>query len=130
MESFKSTAVSDVYENYPLEYRTPLLALRQLIYDRAKDIDDVGTVEESLKWGQPSYVVKKGTPIRLDRFGEDKIAMLFHCQTTLIETFRNLFSEDLEFSKNRAIILDPKKELPVAQLSICIEIALTYHKNK
>lgn len=128
MESFKSIDVDNVYAKYPEEYRKRLLELRQLIYDTAKETN-IGTVEESLKWNQPSYLSAVGTPIRLDRFGENKVAMLFNCQTTLIETFRKLFKEDLLFSKNRAIVMSVNQELPIPQLKLCIEMALTYHQK-
>ena len=126
-------SVYDVFNNYPTEYRDTLFIIRKLIYDIARNIPEVGAIEESLKWGQPTYSTietKTGTPIRLDRFGADKIAIFFHCQTTLISDFRTLFSSKLEFSKNRAIVLDFNKELPIDELSLCIEMALTYHLKK
>lgn len=129
MEPFKSIEVDNAYSNYPEEYQNPLLKLRQLIYDTARKLTDVGTIDESLKWNQPSYSSKIGSPIRLDRFGENEIAMLFHCQTTLIETFRKIFKDDLSFSKNRAIVLNINEDFPIAQLEQCIEMALTYHQK-
>lgn len=71
---------------------------------------------------------KSGTPIRIDKFG-DKVASFFHCQTTLIEQFRKIFSHKLTFSNNRAIVLDPNKSLPVNELQFCLTSALIYHKK-
>lgn len=118
--------VEKVFNGYSEELRKPLLELRELVYDIASKIPEVGDLEESLKWGQPSYASKVGTPMRIDRFEENKIAILVHCQTTLIQDFRLMFPS-LEFSKNRAIVLDPKEPLPKPELSFCIEKALTYH---
>ncbi|MGX7263490.1 DUF1801 domain-containing protein [Enterococcus crotali] len=132
MKEFSNPSVATIFEHYPERYRKPLLALRELIFDTAKELAVVGVLEESLKWNQPSYATKatkSGSPIRIDRFGADKIALFFHCQTTLVEEFRALFSDVFEFSKNRAIVLDPDEELPLNELAFCIERALTYHKK-
>ena len=129
MRKFDNISVDNTFMEYPVQYRKRLLELRELIFETGDRIDKTNKIEESLKWGQPSYTCKGASPIRIDRFEKDKIAMFFHCQTTLVETFRKLFANDLVFSKNRAIVLDPKKELPVEELKICIEMALTYHKK-
>lgn len=132
MKEITDVSVATVFERYPEEYRKPLLAIRDLIFVTAANLTVVGELEESLKWHQPSYatkVSKSGSPIRVDRFGDEKIAVFFHCQTTLVEEFRALFSDVFEFSKNRAIVIDPEKELPVNELTFCIEQALTYHKR-
>lgn len=132
MKEIMDVNVANVFEQYPKEYRKPLLQIRELIFNTAAGLTNVGALEESLKWQQPSYatrISKSGSPIRLDRFGPEKIAIFFHCQTTLVEEFRALFSDVFEFSKNRAIVLDPAAELPIKELTFCIEQALTYHKR-
>lgn len=128
-----NTSVENIFNSYPAELREPLMQIRELIYYVASKIPEVGELEESLKWGQPTYSTvktKAGSPIRLDRFGEDKIAIFFHCQTSLVESFKTLFNNNLEFYKNRAIVIDPNKELQTKELSLCIEMALTYHLSK
>ena len=125
-----NTKVESAFNSYPNEYRVPLLHIRELIYSAANSIPEVGELNESLKWGQPTYSTvktKTGSPIRLDRFGTDRIAVLFHCQTSLIENFGLLFYDVLEFSGNRAIVMNPNGELPINELTMCIELALTYH---
>ncbi|MEI5994253.1 DUF1801 domain-containing protein [Candidatus Enterococcus mansonii] len=132
MKEMTDLNVANVFKNYPEHYRRPLLELRDLIFETAEGLVAVGDLEESLKWHQPSYATKKtklGSPIRIDRFGTDKIAVFFHCQTTLVEEFRALFSDVFDFSKNRAIVLDPAEALPMKELAFCIERALTYHKK-
>lgn len=126
-------SVDKVFNSYPVEYREPLMQIRELIYNVASKIPKVGELEESLKWGQPTYSTvktKAGSPIRLDRFGQDKIAIFFHCQTSLVDSFRTLFHSNLEFSQNRAIVIEPNKELQTNELALCIEMALTYHLKK
>ncbi|KMW74681.1 hypothetical protein TI10_02630 [Photorhabdus luminescens subsp. luminescens] len=132
MKAFQSNEVHSVFNNYPEQYQKPLLMIRELIFDVASKTKGVGLITETLKWGQPSYLTLEtgsGTTIRLDRFGHSYVAIFFHCQTTLVDTFRTLFPE-LTYSKNRAIVLDPKTDLPIDELSMCIEMSLTYKLRK
>lgn len=111
-----------------------MLMLREMIFDVARATAGVGDLEESLKWGEPSYVPRNqaGTAIRIDWKAKHpgQYAMYVHCQTHLIETFRTMFPDDFEFDGNRAIVFT--LGAPVAQdaLAICIAAALTYHLNK
>ncbi len=63
-------AVEAVFSTYPKPIKAKLLALRRLIFDTAKTTSGVGALEETLKWGQPSYLTtetKSGSTIRIDR---------------------------------------------------------------
>lgn len=131
--AFADSAVEATFDAYPDALRTRLLEARELIFDVAQDVEGVGPIEESLKWGEPSYVPMKrnmGSPIRLGRFGERNIALYFNCNTLLVEEFRGMFGDALEYSKNRAIVLDPGVEMPLVPLRECIEAALTYHARR
>lgn len=128
-----NASVEGVFKSYPAKDREALLQLRELIYSVASKIPEVGAIEESLKWGQPTYSTvktKTGSPIRLGRFDDERVAIFFHCQTSLVESFRTMFHDSVEFSKNRAIVLNPNEELPISELAMCIEMALTYHLKK
>ncbi|MEN3931211.1 DUF1801 domain-containing protein [Microvirga sp. W0021] len=128
MRAFEDATVEAVFNAYPQQFRKALLALREIIFEVAAETEGVGPLSEVLKWSQPSYLTEKtgsGTTVRLDRFGDSSVAVFFHCQTTLVETFRELFPE-LKYEKNRAIVLDPVKALPADVLAICIKMALTY----
>ncbi|REF27963.1 uncharacterized protein DUF1801 [Xenorhabdus cabanillasii] len=132
MKEFQNDEVYSVFNNYPERYQKILLTIRELIFDVASETAGVGLITETLKWGQPSYLTLEtgsGTTIRLDRFGHSHVAIFFHCQTTLVDTFKTLFPE-LIYSKNRAIVLDPEDDLPTNELSICIEMSLTYKLRK
>ncbi|MDC9595081.1 DUF1801 domain-containing protein [Xenorhabdus sp. IM139775] len=132
MAAFQCNVVRLVFNHYPERYQKALLMIRALLFDIASKTEGVGAITEMLKWGQPSYLTLEtgsGTTIRLDRFGDSHVAIFFHCQTTLIDTFRTLFPE-LNYSKNRAIVFDPKNDLPTDELSICIEMALSYKLKK
>jgi uncharacterized protein DUF1801 len=126
--------VEAVFDACPAPVRARLKALRKLIFDTAKATKGVGRIEEALKWGQPSYLTAEtgsGSTIRIDRVksADDQVAVFFHCQTNLVETFRELYPE-LSYSGNRAILLDATGKLPEAELRHCVALALTYHLRK
>lgn len=129
MEPFEDSSVEQVFEKYPLVKQKSLLEIRQLIFDTHKELSPNENLIESLKWNQPTYTAKEGTPIRIDQFGTTKIAIFFHCQTNLVEQFREQFADSLTFSKNRAIVLIPTDALPINDLKLCIQMGLTYHKK-
>jgi hypothetical protein len=127
-------AVDGIFDAYPKAVKAKLLALRRLIRDTAKATHGVGALEETLKWGQPSYLTtesKSGSTIRIDQVKAEPghVAVYFHCQTNLVETFRELYPE-LRYSGNRAILLDAADKLPEAELRHCVGLALTYHLRK
>jgi len=128
------TAVTAVFAGYPDPVKSRLLALRKLIFDTAKATSGVGALRETLKWGQPSYLTtesKSGSTIRIDQVKAEAggYAIYFHCQTDLVETFRELYPE-LRYGGNRAILLDVGDKLPEKALRHCIALALTYHARK
>lgn len=133
MKKFDDASVESVFVGYPARFRDPLLKIREWIFTLSEQSQEIGPLQETLKWGQPGYVThksKSGSTVRLDRFGPDKIAVFFHCKTTLVDTFGTLFPGVFEFSKNRAIVLDPDNPIPEAELQVCLEMALTYHLQK
>ncbi|WP_083218623.1 DUF1801 domain-containing protein [Bradyrhizobium icense] len=130
----RDAAVEAVFEAYPNPVRAKLLALRRLIFDTARATEGVGPLEETLKWGQPSYLTtesKSGSTIRIDQVKAEvgRYAVYFHCQTDLVETFRELYPE-LRYGGNRSILLDVGDKLPEAALRHCVALALTYHVRK
>jgi hypothetical protein len=58
-----------------------------------------------------------------------RYAAYFHCQTDLVQTFRELYPK-LRYERNRAILLDAGEKLPEAELRHCVGLALTYHLRK
>ena len=127
-------AVNAVFSAYPNPVKAKLQALRRLIFDTAKTTNGVGALEETLKWGQPSYLTtesKSGSTIRIDQLKAEAggYALYFHCQTDLVETFRERYPE-LRYGGSRSILLDAGEKLPEAALRHCIALALTYHARK
>ncbi len=132
---FSDPAVAAVFNAYPKPLQAKLLALRRLIFKTAKATKGVGALQETLKWGQPSYLTpetKSGSTIRIDQVKStaNQYAVYFHCQTDLVETFRELYPTQLSFGGNRSILLNAKDALPQAALRHCMALALTYHLNR
>ena len=129
-----NAAVEAVFAGYPSPVKSRLQALRRLIFDTADATEGVGALEETLKWGQPSYLTtesKSGSTVRIDQVKAEagRYAVYFHCQTDLVETFRELYPE-LRYGGNRCILLDAGDKLPEKPLRHCIALALTYHARK
>ena len=120
-------------ESYPKEVKPKLLALRTLIIESAKELN-ISTIEECLKWGEPSYIVKKGSTIRMDWKSKapEQYALYFNCNTSLVETFKTVYGDLFQYEKNRAILFKLESSLPKKEVKECIQMALQYHllKNK
>ncbi len=128
-------AVDAVFAAYPTPLKARLLTLRRLILDTAAATKGVGELQETLKWGQPSYLTtatKSGSTIRIDRVKDsaNQYAVYFHCQTDLVATFRELYPKVLTTTGNRAVIFDAADDIPEAALRHCLGLALTYHLRK
>jgi hypothetical protein len=133
--SLSDPAVDAVFSAYPKPLKAKLLALRRLIFDTAKATKGVGMLQETLKWGQPSYLTpetKSGSTIRIDQVKSvsGQYAVYFHCQTDLVETFRELYPREFSYGGNRSILLNAQDEIPETALRHCVALALTYHLNK
>ncbi len=135
MAPFQKSEVEAVFTAYPVDVRKKLCDLRQLIFDTAAEIKDVGPIEETLKWGQPSYLTsqsKSGTTIRIDRIKSTPghYGLFVHCQTSLLATFRDLYGDILAYDCNRCLRFDVDADPPRDVVKGCIKRALTYHLNK
>lgn len=132
---FTDTSVEATYSGLPALVKPKLLALRDLILDTAAKTEGVGRVQETLKWGQPSFLTpetKSGSTIRIDadRRVPGQYALYFICNTNLVETFRALYPAELTYGGNRSILLNEADTIPEDKLRHCIALALTYHLRK
>lgn len=126
---FFNDKVAAAFAAFPDELRPGLLRLRALIHEIAEETPGVGPLEETLKWGQPSYAAKSGTPIRLGLPKTGGFALYVHCQTTVLSDFQSLFPETLTLEGNRGVHLTPDSPLPEDPLRALIKSALTYHQK-
>ena len=123
--------VAGKFATYPEPIRAKLAAVRDCIYAVAHQ-QQLGDVSETLKWGEPSYQVTGGSPIRLGCSAKqpEQLALYCHCQTSLIATFKELYPTEFCFVGNREMRLPLDSPIPNPALEHCIELALTYHKIK
>lgn len=124
-----ATSVNAAFEAFPDEVRPILGRLREIILEVAATSKGVGEIEETLKWGQPSYLTKRpksGTTIRLGVTKSGKPALFTHCQTTVVSDFQSHFPNDLTYEGNRAVIIE-NLDATEPLLRQFISSAMTYH---
>ncbi|WP_103070380.1 DUF1801 domain-containing protein [Aquimarina sediminis] len=132
MELVTNPKVTDVFNNYPQDVQPQLLHLRELILGVATEIEGLNKLEETLKWGEPSYLTKYGSTVRIDwkEKSPEQFAIYFKCTSKLVPTFRTIYKDIFEFEGNRAIIFKLTSKIPENELKHCISLALRYHKVK
>ena len=132
MHTMENKEVAEIFSKYPNKIRKKLMQLRQLILDTASETEGINEIEETLKWGEPSYLVKTGSTIRMDwkESKPNEYALYFNCKTKLADTFNELYKNKLNIEGNRAIIFNVNAEIPIKEIKHCISLALTYHSIK
>ena len=132
MELTEDSEVAKVFDNYPEQIREKLLVLRNLILETAHESEDIDHLQETLKWGEPSYLTQGGSTIRVGWSSSRpaEYAIYFHCKTKLVDTFRELYRDRFSYAGNRAIVFQINDEVPIGELKHCIFLALTYHSRK
>lgn len=128
----KDTEVMKIFSSYPEYIREKTLFLRQLVLETASETEGVSDLEETLKWGEPSFVTRSGSTIRIawKESEPDQYAIFFHCKTKLVDTFKELYKSKFKFNGNRAIVFNIDDDIPVDELKHCIALSLTYHSRK
>lgn len=123
---------AEVFEGYPEEIKPKMLYLRELVLSVASDIEGLEALEETLKWGEPSYLAKHGSTVRMD-WKEKKpgqYAIYFKCTSKLVPTFKAIYKDTFNFEGDRAIVFKLDEKIPERELKTCISMALNYHKIK
>jgi hypothetical protein len=83
----------------------------------------------------PRFAVKErviGSAVRIGwkASDPDRIRLLFHCQTTLIDSFREQFAGVLSFEGNRAIVFGIDENVHEEVVARCIAASLTYRIDR
>ena len=130
-----NSEVADVFNSYPPKIKSKLMFLRQLIFDTAALIEGIGEIEETLKWGEPSYLTpesKSGSTIRIawKESQKEHYSIFFKCTANLVPAFKEKFPQQFKYGGNRSINFNLNDDVPVKELKRCIALALTYHRNK
>lgn len=109
-----NSEVQLVLDKYPDVVKVKLSNLRELIINVADETENISMLEETLKWGEPSYITKHGSTLRMDwkPSSPDQYAMYFQCTSKLVPTFRIVYKDIFQFEGNRAVVFKIKEELP------------------
>ena len=123
--------ISQKFDTYPDDIAKILLVIRQAIIDVANETSD-DELEEVLKWGEPSYIVKHGSTVRFDwkAASPNQYRIYFNCKTSLVETFKELYGNTFTYEGNRAMVFSTSDIIPMTQLKHCLSLALRYHSIK
>ena len=132
MIEIENPKVATVFNRYPENIRTKLLFLRQLVFDTAAETEEKLSLEETLKWGEPSYLTKGGSTIRMawKKSKPAQYALYFNCKTKLVDTFKERYGDIFKYEGNRAIIFNENDKIPINELKQCILLSLTYQSIK
>ena len=127
---FSSAKIAAAFDIPDKQAREGLLALRELVYEVANDLPQIGRLEEALRWGQPSYLTpetKSGSTLRLGIPKSGGFALFVHCQTSLISDYCAAFPDATNIEGKRAILFKNRKEIDPNRQKWLIRQALTYH---
>lgn len=124
--------VREIFENYPVSVRDKMQFLKDLVIETAEETEGIDEMEITLKWGEPSFLTKNGSTLRMDwkEKAPDQYAMYFKCTSRLVDTFRLVYDHKFHYEGNRAIVFQLNQKIPVLELKKCIKATLTYHKVK
>lgn len=132
LNRMETSSINTVLSGYPQPQRVKLEELRNIVHATAKNIAEIEELEESLKWGQPSFVAKPkglGSSVRIDKRDEG-VSVYFICNTGLVDKFRTIYPDQFNYIGNREIHFALDDDLNEDALSHCIAMALTYHSGK
>ncbi|WP_308990882.1 DUF1801 domain-containing protein [Mariniflexile litorale] len=132
LEIISNPKVASVFNKYPTHVKKYMLHLRELVLETASKIDGLEKLEETLKWGEPSYITKHGSTVRMDwkEKKPDEYALYFQCTSRLVSTYKIIYKNEFQFEGNRAIVFKLKNKIPETELKHCLLLALTYHQRK
>lgn len=126
--------IAAAYKGFPVPVRSKLLQIRQLILELATETEGVGPIEETLKWGVPSYLTNEsgsGTTLRLAPASNgEEFGVYVHCQTSLVKDFKKSHPKAFRYSGTRALMFGTSEKIDKADLEKFVKAALTYHLRK
>jgi hypothetical protein len=133
-------AVREVFDGFEPLVRSDLLQCRDLIFEVAANLEAVGPITETLKWGQPSYLTEAtgaGSTLRLASYGDvhkfaeaSGAALFVHCATDLVEQFQSFYPKCFAYKGKRALVITDGVGPVREELRHCVGLALTYKIRK
>lgn len=121
-----------VFDNYPDFVKKQMFQLRNLIIAVAEETPAILELEETLKWGEPSFITPQGSTLRINWKPKtpNQYALYFKCTSKLVSTFKIIFDNQFQYEGSRAIVFPLDYNLPIPQVKACIKAALMYHQVK
>ena len=125
--------VKAVFDAYAPDLRDHLMRLRGLILEVVAGTPGTGSLVETLKWGQPSYLTEKpksGTTVRIDADASNggDYALYVPCTTSLIAEWKERYP-GLTYGGSRSVHFRLGDKLPENELAHCVATAMTYHRR-
>lgn len=119
-------AVKGIIAAFPESTRLIAQELRSLVLEVADSLPEIDRLEETLKWGQPSYSSSVGTPLRIGAHKSGDCAIFTHCQSSVIGDFAAIHGDAFCIDGNRAVVFRAGEDLQPDLLRGFITHALTY----
>ncbi|WP_299042453.1 hypothetical protein [uncultured Tateyamaria sp.] len=121
-------------ETWPQPAQTQFVKLRQIVHDVATSAE-IGPLDESLKWGQPSWRPKRarvGSTLRVDWSPStpDRLLAFVDCKTNLAAQMDTRFPGQFHNDGRRALGFDLDKPLDEDAVWQLVHLTLTYHRAK
>ncbi|MDX2413985.1 MAG: DUF1801 domain-containing protein [Bacteroidales bacterium] len=125
MELTSDPGVRLVFNSYPKSVKHQVIYLRTLVIKVASEVKGLEKLEETLKWGEPSYLTKNGSTLRIawkDKSPE-QFGIYFKYTSSLVPTFKSIYNDIFEFEETRAIVFKINDTIPEVELQHCIAMA-------
>ena len=127
LNEIECETVREKFAAYPEDILPTMLFLRKTIFDVAIE-NDVGPVNETLKWNEPAYLTKTGSTIRIN-WEKGQYRVYFYCRSKLVATFKEIYPDTFDYHTLRAICFMDMESIKAVlpELKHCIKLALIYH---
>lgn len=132
MDTQLSGQVETAIADYPANAKRVFMQVRKLMLAAAKNTTGLKNTTETLKWGEPSYLAKGGSTVRMKWSDKspDNFYVYFNCQSIMVETIKELYVDEFDYDGNRAISFPINNPIPKDALLHCFAMAMEYHKLK
>ena len=115
-----------IFDAVEPDAKTGLIRLRDMIYATAEADPRIAPIAETLKWGQPAYVSKTGTTLRLGVPKSGGFGLFVHCQSRVIPDYQAMFPDLDRFDGTRGLLFSSPNEIDETRHTWLIQRALTY----
>lgn len=131
MDIIQTHSHTERIKTYPPNVIKKLEELRALILESAEELS-IPKIEETLKWNEPSFVVKGGSTLRYDwkEKNPEQINLYFKCTSKIVPSIKLVYGDKFKYEKTRAICFDLNTSIPHQETKKCIGLALKYHSLK